>query len=157
MHDIRQQSTHLHRERQGYDTALEANLERWGEWLRTGVHGVSYSPATPIYQAMQFRLQATPGRLGKINATQTRSIQRVIPGYFVHRRMAELDRFIRQMELPLKKILRYRYAGIDIDGVYYEAGRKEIAELMGWTVATYSTRISEARRIIRNNTDFGRK
>jgi len=148
MNQLRQLSTHMEirREKQGKDHVLEGWLIGWGEWYRYGLNGLSYSPTTPIYIAMQTRLAEVPIRSDKPVPKQTRVVLPIIPSYYTHGRMSELDKFIGQMPLPLRKILRYRYVE--------EADGSQIAQVMKWKMNTYYERMSTARNQIKKKLSF---
>jgi len=150
MNEMRQLSTHMEtrREKQGKDHILEGWLISWGEWRSYGLAGTSHSPTTPIYIAMQTRLEEVPIHSDKPIPKQTRVVLPIIPPYFTHGRMSEIDRFVGQMPLPLRKILRYRYE-IGMEG-------SDIAGVMRWKLPTYYARMSEARKQVKKNVSFVR-
>lgn len=144
--ELRQPSTHLGREKRGKDARLEELLEAWGMYRAHGLHGLSLSGSTPIAVAMEMRNAEAPIRSDKPQPKQTRVVLPVVPQYYTHRLMNQVDRVVADMLYAYRRILALRYE-YGLDGV-------EIAQRMRWKHRTYWTRMSEARKIIKENVRF---
>jgi len=141
--NIRELSDHVRekRERKGRDSALEDLLEYWGAWRANVISGLSASSRSPITVAIE---QYTPCKTSDlIQPKQTRTIQPKVPKYWPHHRMAQINQAVWELQARHQEMLIHYYEDCWTAQIFIKE--------FNWTKETYYSRISEARKAIKNH------